>query len=314
MKQRGFCAVVLGLMVLAFSSGVMGGTTVTFSLSQVGQPNPETMLADLVERFLSMTGYPIELREISCPTQVADLLTLAPTVNSIIDSTWIPVVENGELIDLIPIAEVAEAAEENPMLQEKLNDLSTAMLDLVGLGDVICDLNWRWQSRDLTTKAVVAGNTLKFESIMGFSAVEFVKSPKKEIVEGSLQNSLINEDSIYNGFRMRTIAATEKVIVRSEDKRTITDHTELISFQTLFLWEAKATKEVSEIVLGEVECTKAIITIIWASGFKRVRGKVSADGFAVEVEVEGRLGSHGQIQRELVACANGRAQVDGEDT
>ena len=118
---------------------------------------------------------------------------------------------------------------------------------------------------------------------------------------------------LENWYGNHVVSWTKQIIVRSEDGVHISDSSALINFGTLPLWEAQATKEVTNITIGGIQCVKVITTIVWANGFKSVEGSIGAGGYSGSLKVTGNLGANGQVQEEDIVCADGTATHNGQN-
>ena len=283
-------------------------------------PPPPTELETLIGEFIDSTGFPLSFIGVS-PVAPVDIFNLPELLEVIVDSTVILNVDSGVFIDAIRLIDALETREVSREQREAYKtDVVAGFLDD---GDWVVKVDWMTDAGlYFSTLAILASDgTPEYEPVIYFApplseTLETTKSSESGSTTWVLTMDKIHE----NWWTIDVITINSKVIVRTVDECEIDDQSVLITFSTAPGWEAKATKEETLIKCGHcpvdperfIEGKKVIITIVWANGFKKVKGEAGAGGFSASLEVEGTLGANGQQQVELIMCADGTASVDGK--
>ena len=277
-------------------------------------------LEDIIGDFISSSDFPLRFEEAG----VAELVTdsnRSQWLDDILSSTAFVRTEDGAFAGVITLDEAQQAGQVSDIQREGFKNVVLA--SLLEVGDWVAEVTWSEDSElTITTLAIVAEDgTPKYEPMVYYAPPELQEiTSSMSTVTGSTTITVETQTIWKNGFGLDAITADVTVIVRTTDGCAIADQTVLASFDTIPGFEGKATKQESHLGspgapgsgCGQAETKKAVVTIVWASGFKRVSGSVAADGLSAGLEVEGGHGGSGRHQQEIVVGADGSASIDGE--
>lgn len=261
-------------------------------------------LREVATKFSQTIGSPVTFLEASYNTTV-DSENRNDIVDDIIEATAILNIDRGTFSGVSFLKDTVLPTVE-------LNDYRNGLLDIVTVGDYVVKVDWEMHdgTKFSTLALVDKYGTPEFEPILYFAPGEV--QVKEEW--GSAPSSSTDhwwEKTWSHDTALGTNAVTVKIrltIICDDETCKIISQSLTVTFSTGLFWKAdKVEKETPYIAPsqtcpgGITECKKGEVKIAWASGFKKL--KVKAKEY--EIEVEGTLGSNGEIEFVMDVCCDG---------
>ena len=242
---------------------------------------------------------------------------LTQAVTDILDGAALPILADGVWGGT---TSVAQAQADGLVTATEVSTFRNTPASLIAAGQNLTEFTWTAAdgSTFTTLGTMTAGGSVVFEPIT------FLLPEPEEAAAAGLQTAQVSGSDRtsrsgvkHNKLGMDATTWTFDATIFTQMTQTnmfthyaIVSQVENINFSTLFLWEAKATKNITRFTINRdqyttVECKTIQIAIVYATGFKEVSGSVAADGFSASLTVKGNIGSNGQIQFAVTLCADG---------